>query len=178
MHSSYFSPFPSSGSNAPFRGVRIFCAYTGVAVVFIYFYMLTFTVGCLYLSGVTEEAGRNPFTCKVTPNHNSTADLDGYVLPWSNKFFGTYFANFLNNKYTKFFVIVSYATLFVVAVMGYLRLEHGLDRANLTPDDSYYRDFIARHKRYFSRYGPIVQVCINEPLDYTNQEISRQLRRP
>ena len=55
------------GSTIPFRAVSIFCAYTGVAVMFVYFYMITFTVACLTYSGRREKANKHPFTCRELP---------------------------------------------------------------------------------------------------------------
>ena len=54
-----------AGSIAPFRSVQIFCLYTGMAVIFTYIYMITFTVACFVYSGRREAANKNPFTCRV-----------------------------------------------------------------------------------------------------------------
>ena len=56
------------GCLTPFRSITIFCAYSGAAVAFVYFYMITFTAACMVYSGRREEANRHPFSCrKVLP---------------------------------------------------------------------------------------------------------------
>ena len=164
-----------AGSFTPFRAIQIFCAYTGVAVIFVYFYMISYTMGALALSGRQEEIGRNLMTCKIKPDHNAGVPEDGEVHPYSNKFLGTYFSDFLNNRVTKAGVIIAYIVLFAFAVLGILRLEEGLEPKNLTPDNSYYRPFVAIEDDYFSKYGPYVQVSVNNDIDYTNPSVQRNL---
>ena len=65
--------------------------------------------------------------------------------------------------------------LFAFAVLGILRLEEGLEPKNLTPDNSYYRPFVAIEDDYFSKYGPYVQVSVNNDIDYTNPSVQRNL---
>lgn len=63
----YISPV-LLGSITPFRSVRLFCAYACVAVIFCYFYQITFTAACLVYSGRREAANRHPGTClRVLP---------------------------------------------------------------------------------------------------------------
>ena len=166
-----------AGSFTPFRSVQIFCAYTGTAVVFVYFYMILFTMGALALSGRQEEKGRNLITCKLKPDHNADVPADGEVHPYSNRFLGTYFSDFLNNRFIKVCVVLAYLAMLAFAVLGILRLEEGLEPKNLTPDDSYYRPFVALDDQYFSKYGPYVQVSLNERLDYTDASVQRKIEQ-
>ena len=56
------------GAITQFRSVRIFCAYTAVAVVFDYFYQITFFAACMVLTGKREAANLHPATCaKAVP---------------------------------------------------------------------------------------------------------------
>ena len=97
---------------------------------------------------------------------------EGIQLPWLNRFLGTTYANFLMRTPTKICVMLVYAGLLAGAVYGILRLEEGLDTANLAPDSSYYRDFEAKFDKDFSEiFGPTVQVAVDETLDYTQQSV-------
>ena len=51
------------GAITQFRSVRIFCTYTVVAVVFDYFYQITFFGACMVLMGKREAANLHPATC-------------------------------------------------------------------------------------------------------------------
>lgn len=54
-----FSPFPS---------VQIFCKYSGLAVLFIFIWHITFFAGCMALSGYCEEKNLHSiFGYKVLP---------------------------------------------------------------------------------------------------------------
>ena len=56
------------GATTNFQSVRLFCAYTGVCVMFDYFYQITFFAACMALMGYREEKNRHALTCrKVLP---------------------------------------------------------------------------------------------------------------
>ena len=56
------------GSITKFRSVRVFCTYTVIAIVFDYFYQITFFAACMVLSGRREANNLHPITCtKVVP---------------------------------------------------------------------------------------------------------------
>ena len=89
-----------------------------------------------------------------------------------NAFLEDYYAPFLLKIPTKIGVIVVYCVMIGFAIYGIVNLEEGLDRANLAPDGSYYRDYYKKEVRDFTdNYGPAVQVGFNERLDYTEQSV-------
>lgn len=53
------------GAVSTFRSITLFCAYSGVAVLFSYVYAVTFFAACLTYSGRREEANKHPATCKT-----------------------------------------------------------------------------------------------------------------
>ena len=55
------------GCTTPLRVVTIFCAHAGVGILFMYFYMITFTVACLTYSGRREKANKHPVTFRELP---------------------------------------------------------------------------------------------------------------
>ena len=83
--------------------------------------LFLFTMAALALSGRQEEKGRNLITCKLKPDHNADVPADGEVHPYSNRFLGTYFSDFLNNRFidiTKFFQSQRVTTLFAERCQG------------------------------------------------------------
>ena len=58
----------SIGAVTKFRSVRIFCIFTAVAVLFDYFYQITFFAACMVITGHREASNRHPATCmKAVP---------------------------------------------------------------------------------------------------------------
>ena len=56
------------GAITKFQSVRIFCTYTVIAVLFDYFYQITFFAACMVLTGRREASNRHPATCmKAVP---------------------------------------------------------------------------------------------------------------
>lgn len=56
------------GIISPFPSVRIFCTYSGFAVLFTFAWHITFFAGCMAISGYREEKNRHSlFGCKVEP---------------------------------------------------------------------------------------------------------------
>lgn len=56
------------GIYSPFPSVQIFCAYSGLAVTFIFVWHITFFAACVAISGYCEEKNLHSIFCfKVTP---------------------------------------------------------------------------------------------------------------
>ena len=56
------------GAITKFQSVRIFCTYTVIAVLFDYFYQITFFAACMVLTGRREARNLHPYTRrKVVP---------------------------------------------------------------------------------------------------------------
>ena len=60
--------------SAPYPYVKIFCLYTGVCLLVVFIFHITFFAGCLALSGYTEAADRSG----VTLWHVSKEELTKY----------------------------------------------------------------------------------------------------
>merc|ERR1719481_800209 len=59
---------------APYPYVKIFCLYTGISLLFVFVWHITFFAACLALSGYTEEQGRSGLTLrKVELEEGSTS---------------------------------------------------------------------------------------------------------
>ena len=63
------------GAITQFRSVRIFCTYTVVAVLFDYFYQITFFGACMVLMGKREERNLHPATCMKAVPKSQAGDV-------------------------------------------------------------------------------------------------------
>lgn len=81
-------------------------------------------------------------------------------------------APFLSRRPVKRFVVVLFLSYAFVAAYGCSQLKEGLDRARLTLDDSYAKDFFIADDKYFKSYPYRVQVVFNRPLNYTLAEVA------
>ena len=58
--------------SAPYPYVKIFCLYTGVCLLLVFIFHITFFAGCLALSGYTEEGDRSGVTLRHVPTEELT----------------------------------------------------------------------------------------------------------
>ena len=70
------------GSITKFRSVRVFCTFTVIAIVFDYFYQITFFAACMVLSGRREANNLHPVTCmKAVPKSQAGGDSLVFIFP-------------------------------------------------------------------------------------------------
>ncbi|XP_071952708.1 patched domain-containing protein 3-like [Antedon mediterranea] len=171
------------GVLAVFPSVQIFCAYTGLAVLFDYFYQVTFFAACMAISGKRERANRHYGTClRVRPNDESPSKFYAICCsggPSRKKsdnsreesphavmiFFRDFFGPFITHSVTKVVVIISYIAYIGVSIWGMTELQQGLDLRNLAWDDSYVAPYYDLEERYFTSYGPNVFIVFPEELN-------------
>ncbi|XP_071966188.1 patched domain-containing protein 3-like [Antedon mediterranea] len=171
------------GVLAVFPSVRIFCAYTGLAVVFDYLYQVTFFAACMAISGKRERANRHYGTClRVKPEDDSpnkcyaiccsggpsrkrsgnTREESPHVVM---VFFRDFFGPFITHSVTKAAVIIIYIAYIGMSIWGIIHLQQGLQLQNLALDDSYVKPFYDVEEQYFKMYGPVVFVLFPEELN-------------
>ncbi|XP_070560503.1 patched domain-containing protein 3-like [Ptychodera flava] len=186
------------GAITYFPSVRIFCIYTGIAVLFDYAYQITFFGACMTLMGRREAANRHCMTCmKVLPKRE--APSTGYKIfcaggssmksPPSEdsdhaimKFFRNAYGPFITSIPMKIFTILLFAGYLGVGIWGCLQLEEGIRLKHLANDDSYAVTFYDVEDEYFKVYGPGVAIVIDEEVDYSKtsvqeaiEEVTREL---
>ncbi|PHJ16135.1 patched family protein [Cystoisospora suis] len=76
----------------------------------------------------------------------------------SRRFFRDYYGRLLGNKFVKAAVLLVFATITGLAIYGVTTLKFGLSLRNITPQDSYLRDFYDLHEEKFPNYGDEVTV--------------------
>jgi hypothetical protein len=84
------------GLTSPFPSVKIFCAYSALAVAFTYLWAITFFAGCMAVFGYCEENNRHGiFLFKVAPvsvaKKGECFPLDSFVFSvgmlWQSRYY-------------------------------------------------------------------------------------------
>ncbi|XP_043116521.1 patched domain-containing protein 3 isoform X2 [Puntigrus tetrazona] len=175
----------------PFGSVQSFCLYAGTAVLFCYFYNITFFGACLALNGRREGANRHWLTCMKVPDevppgrskvytlccvggsydHNTGTEEEHPVT----LFFRKYYGPFVTAAWSKALVILIYLTYVAVSIYGCLQLKEGIDLRNLALDKSYIIQYYEAEKTYFDYYGPNIMLAINGTFPYWEESKRQQL---
>ncbi|XP_041959481.1 patched domain-containing protein 3-like [Alosa sapidissima] len=175
----------------PFRSVQSFCLYTGTAVMFCYIYNITFFGACLALNGQREESKRHWFTCMKVPEQpaqggsrasgvccvGGTYDhvTGTEVEPPIQKFLRRYYGPCLVSTWMRVFVCVLYAVYLAVGIYGCVNIKEGIDLGNLANDDSYIQKYYEYKKKYFSEYGAMVMLAVQDTYPYWEEEARLKL---
>ena len=168
-----------AGVITPFPCVRIFCLYTGTAVVFIYIWQLSFFGACLAMAGYREKRNKSFFNLTATPKSQSLNRGLIYRLfltgginpadpynPLDNKdhagmvFLRDKLGYALNLKWVKSLVLIVFTAYIVVAIWGITNIKEGLDKRNIVKFDSYSIDFYNEDDKYFNEYRYPINVML------------------
>ncbi|XP_056321663.1 patched domain-containing protein 3 [Danio aesculapii] len=175
----------------PFGSVQSFCLYAGTAVLFCYFYNITFFGACLALNGRRESANKHWLTCMKVPEEAPSGRSKAYNLccvggsynrntgteeehPMT-LFFRKCYGPFLTTSWCKAFVVLIYFIYIGVSIYGCLQLKEGIDLKNLALDDSYIIQYYDAENAYFRYYGPNVMLAINGTFPYWEESERNQL---
>ncbi|CAI5438962.1 unnamed protein product [Caenorhabditis angaria] len=174
------------GANTTIPAVQIFCVYTGVAIFFAFLYQITFFAACLALAMKHEEAGRNSlffvecaieekkdsvgifqriFNIGSTPNKGVTHDIKE---PMTAKFFGDWYAPILMHPVVRGLAMFWFIIYLLGASYGCSKIKEGLEPINLLVEDSYAIPHYHLLEKYFWKYGPQLQIVVNNAPDLRN----------
>ncbi|XP_072010195.1 patched domain-containing protein 3-like [Engystomops pustulosus] len=176
-----------------FQSVQSFCIYTGTAILFCFLYNVTCFGAFLALNGRREESNRHWFICKKVAEEKDTHRSSAYNMccvgggysQISGKetdhpvtsFFRNQYGPFLNNIWTKIFVLLLYLGYLASSIYGCFQVQEGIDLRNLATDSSYVRSFYDDEDLYFSEYGPRVMVVVTEELSYWDLDVQGKIDR-
>ncbi|XP_070561076.1 patched domain-containing protein 3-like isoform X2 [Ptychodera flava] len=181
------------GAISNFPSVRIFCCYCGVAIVFDYIYQVTFFGGCMALIGRREKQNRHCVTFrKVVSKKEAPSSIyklfcAGGVsrMPknYENKtsehivmrIFKEYYGPLLTKRWFKVLTLFLYLGYIGVAIFGCLQLSEGIDTKQLALDDSYSVQYYEDERTPFQEYGPVVQVVITTPQNYSDTRVQTEI---
>ncbi|XP_071478040.1 patched domain-containing protein 3-like [Diadema antillarum] len=182
------------GSINPLPAVRVFCLYTGVAVIFDYIFQITFFGACMALTGRREAANRHVWTLmkvKSPDEAPSTAykfccagglseeqrreRAIGNCETGLMTFFKEYYGPFLMKPAVKFLTLLAFCAYLGGAIYGCLNVSEGLELKLLARSGSPAYGFFEHQSDHFSTYGPFVSVVIQERLNYSDAAVQQDL---
>ncbi|CAH1261987.1 PTCHD3 [Branchiostoma lanceolatum] len=179
------------GAITSFPGVRVFCMYSGIAIVFAYLFQLNFFGACMIYDGYREKQNRHFLTCMAVPlpskddqsgccqqsccvgDAKAGVELDGkdHNDHLIMLFFKKYYGPFMTNVWVKVAVMVVFLGYLGVAIWGCVQLREGVQLSKLAGDASYVARFLEQDDRYFSEYDIRVAVVVKEELDYWGPDV-------
>ncbi|CAH1261352.1 PTCHD3 [Branchiostoma lanceolatum] len=184
------------GAITAFPAIRIFCIYTGVAVLFDYFFQITFFGACMVYIGRRDKGNRHAATCMRAATPSEAKDRSGcYRLFCTGNsmagvnekgefsgsdhaimiFFKDYFGPFITTAWVKVVVMVLFTGYLGCAVWGCLQLREGIRLSNLAADDSYVVSYNNKDDQYFMSYGAKISVSFTDELEYWNTTVQDQI---
>ena len=90
-------------------------------------------------------------------------------------FFKKYYGPFLTNTIVLILIVLLYVAYLGLAVWGVFGLEYGLVLTKLLPDDSYAVPYFEKEAQYFTHYGPVISVVVDEEINYWEKCSQRKL---
>ncbi|XP_060064748.1 patched domain-containing protein 3-like [Ylistrum balloti] len=170
------------GASSVFPGVRNFCIYTGIAVLFCYINFVTFFIACIAINEnrisknrhcclccrtiemknqMTTASRLNRFCCGGTAP-KSISDLQSLMerLP------GLTITKFITLVPVKIVTLACFVIYLGIAIWGSTNFQQGLDTTNLVSDDSYYFTYNTQNQQHFLQRVP-VSFVFDKTLDYT-----------
>ncbi|KAI4900752.1 hypothetical protein NFI96_026773, partial [Prochilodus magdalenae] len=181
------------GLMSDFPSVQAFCMYTSTAILFCFFYNITFFGGFLALNGRREASNRHWLTCMKVPVKAPKGKPKAYSLCCTGgdydretglekeqiftHFFKSYYGPFITKPWTKVCVILLYAGYLAGGIYGCFNLKQGIEMKHLAADDSYAISYYDDEKNFFSNYGPNVMVVVSEAFPYWDEYEASRLDR-
>ncbi|CAB3407453.1 unnamed protein product [Caenorhabditis bovis] len=174
------------GTITTIPAVQIFCVYTGVAIFFAFIYQITFFAACLAIAMKYEEEGRNSlflmptvpeehhesvslikrvFNLGTAPNKLATHDIK---QPLTARFFADWYAPVLMHPVVRALSMIWFVIYLMGASYGCSRIKEGLEPVNLLVEDSYAIPHYRLLEKYFWKYGPQLQIVVNNAPDLRN----------
>ena len=180
------------GAITPLPAVRIFCLYAGVAIIFDYFYQITFFGACMALTGQREAKGKHCYTCrKVLPKDQTPSacyriwcagGISSTFNPEEEKseqaithFFRKYYGPFIVSPVVKILVVIIFMGYLALAIWGCLHVQEGLQIKDIFADDSYARQYYQDQAQYFTEFGVAVSVVFDTEQDYWDKSVQNEI---
>jgi Niemann-Pick C1 protein len=139
------------GCTSSIPGVRWFCWYAAPTVLIDFIYQITFFVAILVYDDRRIKANR--YDCLVCVKSKHVVDQNGPHETTEHKLTTkvmTRYSNVLLHPVTKVFVLVCFAGLLVLGILGASQQKQKLDFRDMMPEDSYFRDYFNAIDTYTS----------------------------
>lgn len=181
------------GSTIKLPGIRIFCAYAGVAMIFVYIYQITFFAACMAYMGDREANNLHCYTCKkvlpreespnkfyeifcaggMSKNTQKAVPLEHQIT----KFFRLIYGPFIIKPAVKIIVIIGYLIYIGGAIYGCTQITQGLELKSIARDESPAWIYYSIEDEYFTKYGPSVSVVFRGPIMYWEETTQEELEK-
>ncbi|CAG0912884.1 unnamed protein product [Notodromas monacha] len=189
------------GATSSFRVLNIFCMYSGLSILFLYLYQITFFGGWMAFYGRLEKANRHTFTMRKIITYNEAAkqgrgtwyrmlctgghepddDFDEGAEGATNHAVMLFFRNCVAKTLTKPVAKIMVGIIFICYVAGglygVLQLEEGLSLKRLVSDYSYYVDFYDKRFSEFMDYPYRVPIVVAGHVDYSDRTVQDDMER-
>jgi hypothetical protein len=129
------------GSLSKLPAIQVFCIYASCAIFFTFCFMCTGFAGMLALDSRRQESQR--YDCLPCIKSKATVD-EGPAEPEESALQRGFrkYAEILLKKPVKVAVLVVFTAMLSVNVWGWTQTTSGFELVDLTPDESYVRDFV------------------------------------
>uniref|UniRef100_F1KV12 Patched domain-containing protein 3 n=1 Tax=Ascaris suum TaxID=6253 RepID=F1KV12_ASCSU len=148
--------------------ISIFCRFIAVAIMFDWFYQVTFFAAVMALGGKREAAGYHCILVwkKMPEDQIQEAKRTNFVSPTHN-LFGNYIAPFLCHRFTRISLIGVYALYIFGAFYGCSLLTPNLTPSRLLVDDSPLTHYLKLAESKIWSEGVIGRVYVNNAPDFS-----------
>ncbi|KAI8479825.1 Patched domain-containing protein 3 [Branchiostoma belcheri] len=184
------------GAITVFPAIRIFCIYTGVAVLFDYFFQVTFFGACMVYVGRREKGNRHAATCMRAATPKEAEDRSGCyrVFCTGNTMAGVnekgeflssdhavmvflkdYLGPFITKPWVKVVVMLVFTGYLGGAIWGCTQAREGIRLSNLAADDSYVVSYNNKDDQHYMSYGPKISVIFTDELEYWDVTVQEQV---
>ncbi|XGW15644.1 hypothetical protein V3C99_001246 [Haemonchus contortus] len=141
----------SIGSVSDFYAVRVFCTYCAMAILFMFFFQVTFFNAVMVLCCRREIASRHSLFCYRVSRTGKEREKFGTSSLSTT--LGELLAQFVSTAPAKILVSILYFVYLVASINFALELPLGLDIKLLAPSGSYLVEFLKAEERLFNEYG-------------------------
>lgn len=155
------------GSLSSTPAISIFCRFIAVAIIFDWFYQVTFFAGVMALGGKREAAGYHcVFVWKKMPQKMIEQCKQGNVVSVTHTLFSDHVAPFLCHKVTRISLIGIYALYIFGAFYGCSLLRPNLTPSQLLVDDSPLTHYLKLAETKIWSEGVLGRVYVNNAPDF------------
>ncbi|ETN86389.1 patched family protein [Necator americanus] len=143
----------SVGSMSNFYAVRVFCTYCAMAILFMFFFQVTFFNAVMVLCCRRELAGRHSLFCYKLSDPDIVNDVVR-VRSSTDVACGGVLAKIVSSAPAKVTIVLVYLLYLAASINYALVLPLGLDLKLLAPFGSYAANELRAQERLFFDYGP------------------------
>ncbi|VDN53005.1 unnamed protein product [Dracunculus medinensis] len=167
------------GSYSTTPAISIFCRFIAVAVIFDWFYQVTFFAAVMIIGGKREAAGYHcVYVWKKMPLEEIKQSRESNFISPSHFLFADYIAPCLCRKVTRIIIIALYLVYIIFAIYGCSLMKPNLTPSKLLVDDSPLTHYLELAEEKIWSQGAVPRVYVNNAPDLSSNsnEIETMLK--